>query len=104
MYSPVVRAALVSAVHIVQKTAEIPLETVQLLEVVDMPVLYIDWCRGRDRAVNCGVPQLQCFDRWLMSLFCRSSCRWNMVMAAGETAMDRGLAGVGAQHTGDELM
>ena len=66
MDNPVVRAALVSAVHTVQKTAETPLVTVQFLEIVDMLVVCTVWCRGRDRAVNCGVPQLQCFDRWLM--------------------------------------
>ena len=35
---------------------------------------------------------------------CRSSCRWDLVMAAGGTAMVGDLAGVGAHHTGDELM
>ena len=81
---PVVRTALVSAVHTVQKTAETPLATVQFFEVVDMPVICNDWCRGRDRAVNCGAPQLQCFDRLLMSLFCRSSCCWAWLWLRGE--------------------
>ena len=86
---PVVRAALVSAEHTVQKTAETPQVTVQFLEVVDMPVMYNDWCRGRDRAVNCGVPQLQCFHGWLMSLF-SSHHVLGLVVVAGSTAMDGG--------------
>ena len=101
---PVVRTAFVSALHTLQKTAETPLVTVQFLEVVDMPVMCNDWCQGRDRAVNCGVPQLQCFDRWLMSLFSRSSCSWAWLWRQGERRWLGDLAGVGAHHAGDELM